>query len=154
MRSIRVWVRYEVAAVLFMLVMAVPAFATLGENESSVHSDQAHLKAATRSVRARFYSVQEMQTPAGTTIRQFVSPAGTVFGVSWRGSAPDLQQLLGSYFEQFVSASRNERSPRGRGVHIDNGDLVIDTGGHMRYVVGRAYLRSKMPSQVTSDEVR
>jgi hypothetical protein len=154
MCGIRVPERSVVAAVLLLLAIAVPAYATLGENVSSIGSDQAHSKAATRSVRTQFYSVQEMQTPAGTTIRQFVSPSGTVFGVSWQGSAPDLQQLLGTYFEQFVSASHNQRSPRGRGIHIDNGDLVIDTGGHMRYVVGRAFLRSKMPSQVSGDEIR
>ena len=137
-----------------VLATAIPAFATLGENQFSVDADQAHLKASVRSVPHQFYSVQELHTPSGTTVRQFISPGGTVFGVTWQGQAPDLQQLLGTYFDEFVAASNRQNSPRGRGIHIDDGDLVIDTGGHMRFVVGRAFLRSKTPSQVTSDEIR
>lgn len=147
-----------VAAVVCILTApfatALPAFAALGEDQSSINSDQVHLKASVRSIPHQFYSVQEMQTPSGTTIRQFISPQGTVFAVSWQGSAPDLEQLLGNYFEEFVAASRQQRSRRGRGIHVDDGDLVIDTGGHMRFVVGRAFLRSKTPSPVTRDEIR
>ena len=143
------------AGVALMIFCAiVPAFGVLGEDVSSVASDQAHLKASIRMVPHQFYSVQEMQTPSGTTVRQFVSPAGTVFAVAWQGSAPDLQQLLGSYFDEFEAAASAVPSRRGRGTHVDTGDLVVDTGGHMRFVTGRAFLRSKLPTQVTSDDVR
>jgi hypothetical protein len=158
MRGICVSKLLSFAAVVFPLmavfVMAVPAHAVLGENQSSISSDQSHLKASARFVPHQFYSVQEMETPTGTTVRQFVSPQGTVFAVTWQGSAPDLETLLGSYFDEFMAAAKREHSPRGRGIHIDDGDLVVQTGGHMRFVVGRAFLRSKTPSQVTSDEIR
>ena len=158
MRGICVPKVLSVAAAVLLLTavfgMAVSAFAALGENQSSISSDQAHLKARGRFVPHQFYSVQEMQTPSGTTVRQFVSPQGTVFAVTWQGSAPDLETLLGSYFEEFVTAVKREHSPRVRGIHIDDGDLVVQTGGHMRFVVGRAVLRSKTPSQVSSDEIR
>jgi hypothetical protein len=144
----------NVAAGLMVLCGTLPAFATLGEDASSVTADQAHLKASVRLLPHQFYSVQEMQTPSGTTVRQFVSPAGTVFAVSWQGSAPDLQQLLGTYFDEFEAAATASASRRGRGMHLDTGELVVDTGGHMRFVVGRAFLRSKLPAQVTSDDIR
>lgn len=131
-----------------------PASATLGEDVSSIESDQAHFKAIAQTITRQLYSVQQMQTASGTTIRQYVSPAGTVFAVSWRGAAPDLQQLLGTYFDQYVALADRQSSRRGRGVRIDNGDLVIETGGHMGYVTGRAYLRSKMPQGVADDEIR
>jgi hypothetical protein len=140
--------------VLTAVCTTLPAFAALGEDVSSVASDQAHFKASLRIVPHQFYSVEEMQTLAGTRVRQFVSPAGTVFAVSWQGSAPDLQKLLGAYFEEFEANANSVPSRRGRGIHIDAGDLVVDTGGHMRFVTGRAFLRSKMPAQVTSDDVR
>lgn len=140
--------------VLMILCGTLPAFAALGEDVSSVTADQAHLKASVHAFPHQFYSVQEMQTPSGTTVRQFVSPAGTVFAVSWQGSAPDLQQLLGTYFDEFESAATSAPSRRGRGMHLDTGDLVVDTGGHMRFVVGRAFLRSKLPAQVASDDIR
>jgi hypothetical protein len=140
--------------VLMLLCATLPAFGALGEDVSSITTDQTHLKASVRMVPHQFYSVQEMQTPSGTTVRQFVSPAGTVFGVSWQGSAPDLQQLLGTYFDEFESAATSGPSRRGRGMHLDNGELVVDTGGHMRFVTGRAFLRSNLPAQVTSDDIR
>jgi hypothetical protein len=143
------------AGVVLMIICAiVPAFGVLGEDVSSVASDQARLKASIRIIPHQFYSVQEMQTPSGTTVRQFVSPAGTVFAVAWQGSAPDLQQLLGTYFGEFEAAASSVPSRRGRGTHVDTGDLVVDTGGRMRFVTGRAFLRSKLPTQVTSDDVR
>ena len=150
------WLRgAALAGLLTLLVVTVnPAFAVLGENQASVNSDQARLKASVRSIRHQFYSVQEMQTPSGTTVRQFISPEGVVFGVTWQGAAPNLEQLLGAYFDSFEASSNRQRSPRGRGIHIDDGDLVVDTGGHMRFVVGRAFLRSKMPPQVTDDDIR
>lgn len=139
-------------AVCFACVQ--PMSATLGEDVASIQSDQAHFKALTQTITRQLYSVQQMQTPAGTVIRQYVSPAGMVFAVSWQGTAPDLQQLLGTYFDEYVTSAARQSSRRGRGMHIDDGDLVIETGGHMRFVTGRAYLRSKMPQGVADDDIR
>jgi uncharacterized protein DUF2844 len=143
-----------VAVFAVCLCASAPALAVLGGDLSSIQSDQARLRASVRIMPARQYTVHEMQTPAGTTIRQFVSPSGTVFAVSWQGTAPDLQQLLGDYFNQYLQAAGAQPSRRGRGVHIDTGDFVFESGGHMRFVTGRAFLRSKMPSGVRSDQIR
>ena len=140
--------------VTWLLVLAaLPAAATLGENVNSLKSDQARLKASVRILPRQFYSVHEMQTPSGTTIRQFVAPDGAVFGVAWQGFAPNLEQLLGDYFQEYFRAASTP-GRRGRGVHIDTGDLVLDSGGHMRYVTGRAFLRSKLPSGVSASDVQ
>lgn len=136
-----------------MPLLASPALATLGEDVSSIQADQAHLNASVRVAPSQLYSIHEMQTPTGTVIRQFVSPAGTVFAVSWRGFSPDLQQLLGQHFEEYMAAASQPVHRRG-GIHIESGDLVFESGGHMRYVVGRAFLRSKVPSGVSRDEIR
>ena len=136
------------------LAAGVPAFAALGGDLSSVHADQARLQASERIIPTQNYTVHEMQTARGTLIRQFVSSGGTVFAVSWQGSAPDLEQLLGAYFDQYVAAAQAQPGRRARGVHIDTGDFVLESGGHMRFVSGRAFLRSKLPSGVTSDQVR
>lgn len=136
------------------LATGVPAFAALGGDLSSVQADQARLHASERIIPAQNYTVHEMQTERGTLIRQFVSPGGSVFAVSWQGSAPDLEQLLGTYFEQYMQAAQAQPSRRARGVHIDTGDFVLESGGHMRFVSGRAFLRSKLPSGVSSDQIR
>lgn len=136
-----------------VLLLLTPAFASLGDDVSSVQRDQAHLNASVRVVAGQRFSIQEMQTPTGTTIRQFVSPEGTVFAISWRGFAPDLQQLLGNYFDEYTRAAA-QAAHRGRGVRIDTGELVVESGGHMRYVTGRAFLRSRLPTGVSSDDIR
>lgn len=136
------------------LSFALPALAALGGDLSSIQSDSARLQASARIIPKQFYNIHEMQTAAGTKIRQFVSPSGTVFAVSWEGTAPDLRQLLGEHFDEYVQAVSSQPTPRGHGAHIDTGDLVVDTGGHMRFVTGRAFLRSRVPSGVRSDEIR
>jgi len=136
-----------------MLLWAAPGFATLGQDVSSVRDDQAHLNASETVVTSQLYSVHEMKTPGGTTIREYVSPAGTVFAVSWHGFPPDLRQLLGEHFDEYMAAA-SETARRGRGVHIETDDLVVESGGHMRYSVGRAFLSSKLPSGVSRDEIR
>jgi hypothetical protein len=137
----------------FVCMFTLPSFATLGQDASSVHDDQAHLNASERVVVRQLYSVHEMQTALGTTVRQYVSPDGTVFAISWQGANPDLRQLLGRHFDEFMAAA-SKAARGGRGMHIETGDLVFESGGHMRYVAGRALLRSKMPSGVTRDEIR
>jgi Protein of unknown function (DUF2844) len=140
-------------ALLLTVCTGPPSYASLGQDVSSIQADKAHLNASVRMIPKQLYSVQEMQTPNGSTIRQFVSPAGTVFAVSWQGFSPDLRQLLGDYFDEYMAA-RSQATHRGRGVHIDNGNLVVETGGHMRYVVGRAFLRDQVPAGVNIDEIR
>src|SRR5215475_62483 len=109
----------------FSLAIAAPAFAALGGDLSSIQADQAHLEASERIIPTQEYTVHEMHTARGTLIRQFVSPAGTVFAVSWQGSAPDLEQLLGDYFDEYVEAAQAQPGRRALGVHIDTGDFVL-----------------------------
>jgi hypothetical protein len=138
-----------------MLFLVIPALATLGEDAASIQSDQVQMKANARILPGQLYLVHEMQTSTGTTVREFISPAGTVFAVTWQGPfAPDLRQVLGQHFDEYVQAARVPSNRRGRGLHIESGDLVFDSGGHMRYISGRAYLQSKLPSGVRADDVR
>jgi hypothetical protein len=143
------------AAGFFVLLLCSPAFAALGQDVSSVQADGAHMKAAVNVLPGPAYSIHEMHVPTGTTVREFVSPAGQVFGVSWQGAQiPDLRQLLGEHFDEYMQAAQSsERVSRGV-VHIETGDLVFESGGHMKFLVGRAYLRSKLPEGASADVVR
>src|SRR5215469_15886800 len=89
----------------------LPALAALGDNVASVSNDRLHLHAQLKDVKSSVgFTVHEIQAPSGTLVREYVSPNGTVFAVSWTGPAkPDLQQLLGSYFSQYASASSTAR---------------------------------------------
>lgn len=135
--------------------LALPAWGELGANVSSVQADQAKLKGSLKVTSSANYQIHEIQTAQGTTVREYVSPSGTVFGVAWQGQfAPDLRQLLGSYFDEYMQAAAQTRKT-GRGpVTIQTSDLVVQRGGHMRFLVGRAYLPQMVPQGVSADEIK
>ena len=138
------------AAVLMAALMPHVASATLGQPEITVQSDVAHAHAVIRSSEDRSsYRVHEIQLPSGTVMREFVAPNGNVFAVTWQGpTRPDLRQALGQYFDAFAAAPRTKFSDR-RHVQIQQGDLVVQSSGHMRALSGRAYLQSAIPSGVS-----
>ena len=139
---------------LLLLAMMTPAVAELGGNATSIEADLAHLKAARRVVSTQKYTVHEMKMPSGTAVREYVSVQGQVFAVVWQGPfMPDLRQLLGSYYEPYLSAAKSGRSRRGH-VLIQQTDLVVHSGGHMRAFSGRAYLPQLLPTDVQVDEIK
>jgi hypothetical protein len=105
-------------------------------------------------VERRDYTVHEITGDDGTLIREYVTPAGKVFGVSWSGpTIPDLEQLLGTYNAEFQTAIRAKRGRRSSAA-VHNPDLVVESSGHMRAFHGRAYLNSMLPTGVTEDVVQ
>jgi hypothetical protein len=152
-RSLPGALRLCVIGVALMLIY-VPASAELGGNVSSIQADQEHMKGTRRVTTTAAYSVHEIQAASGTMVREFVSPSGTVFGVAWNGpSTPDLQQLLGAYFGQYTQAIQNKGAARGR-LSIHQEGLVVEAGGHMRSLSGRAYLPQMMPQGVASGLIK
>jgi hypothetical protein len=130
------------------------ASATLGEAATSTEADRASMKASLRAVPAGNYTIHEIQTPSGTTVREYVSPQGMVFAVAWAGPLmPDLQQALGRYFDRYAAAASARRSGR-RQVAVRESDLVVQSGGHMRSFSGLAYLPQLLPQGVTLEELR
>ena len=134
--------------VLLALAWPTASYAELGGNLASVQADQEHMKGARRITTTADYSVHEIRAASGTTVREFVSPSGTVFGVAWQGPwKPDMRQLLGPYFDQFIQAIQEKRPRRGA-VSVREPGLVVETGGHMRSFSGRAYLPGMTPQNV------
>jgi len=145
------------AVVLLTLVLPFPAFASLGASENSVQDDQRRLQAKATSAVTRAYTMHELTSPLGTVVREYVSPAGTVFAVSWQGPfEPDMKQILGSYFEQYSLAAKAQREnqPRRSPLNIHKASLVFQSVGHMRAYFGRAYDPRLLPPGVNADELR
>jgi hypothetical protein len=133
---------------------ALPGWAVLGGSAESVATDQVKFNANRKVVATREYAVHEISRDDGTLIREYVTPAGKVFGVSWSGPViPDLSQLLGSYNTEFQNSLHAKRGRRKAGV-VRNPDLVVESSGHMRAFYGRAYLNSMLPSGVTQETVK
>ena len=100
------------------------------------------------------YTVQEITLPSGTVVKEFVSPAGIVFAVSWRGpTMPDLAQLLGSpYFGQLKAAQKTQRFGHNH-LEVTGPTFVMHAGGHMRAFFGVAYVPSLLPPNVTPSDL-
>lgn len=138
------------------LAVAVPACASLGGNVASVQADSARMKASVSVTQEADYSVHEMQSPSGTQVKEFISPSGSVFAVSWQGQfPPQMQQILGSYFQQYSAALQAQPRHYGhRPLNIQEPGLVIQTGGHMRDYFGRAYVPDMLPAGVKAEDIR
>jgi Protein of unknown function (DUF2844) len=140
-----------------LIVLAAPAvaWAALGGSESSVQADRTQMKAALRVAGANNnYTVHEIKTPAGTMVREYLSPEGTVFAVAWKGPViPDLRQVLGQYFEPYANGKRLKHSGHGH-LTIQQPGLVVHSRGHMRAFSGQAYIPDMLPPGVTVEEIQ
>jgi hypothetical protein len=148
--------RLAIAAAL-LIAAATQAWASLGGDAASVQADQVHMQGSRRTMVAKSYTVHEIQAATGTVVREFVSPEGKVFGVAWEGPwPPDMRQVLGSYFDQFVQAARSRGGARmgRRPLVINQPGLVVQAGGHMRAFAGRAYVPEMLPSGVGAENIQ
>ena len=148
--------RLAIAAAL-LIAAATQAWASLGGDAASVQADQVHMQGSRRTMVAKSYTVHEIQAATGTVVREFVSSEGKVFGVAWQGPwPPDMRQVLGSYFDQFVQAARSRGGARmgRRPLVINQPGLVVQTGGHMRAFAGRAYVPEMLPSGVGAENIQ
>jgi hypothetical protein len=135
---------------------ALPGWAALGGSVDSVAADQVKFQAKRTMAAMPSYSVHEISRDDGELIREYVTPAGKVFGVSWNGPAiPDLSQLLGSYSAEFHNTLLAQPKSFGRRpASVHNSDLVVETGGHMRAFQGRAYVNSMLPAGVSAETIK
>jgi hypothetical protein len=125
------------------------ASATLGEPEASVTADVAQLNGSIKVNDLTSYRVHEIQLSSGTVVREFVGTDGKVFAIAWKGpSIPNLRQILGQYFDNYVTAAQAPHLGHNH-LQIQQSDLVVEAGGHMRAFSGRAYLPAAVPSGIS-----
>ena len=138
-----------ITAFLMTLFLAAPSWGVLGQPVQTVRSDQQRMHGELRSISRQGYSIQQISAAGGTVIKEYVSPGGMVFGVSWQGMAvPNLSQLLGSYFQPFQQASRSAVHRR-QALVVRTNEVVVESGGHMRAFHGRAYVPVLLPNHLT-----
>jgi len=145
----------SILTVLLMLMMgSLPAWAALGSDVSSVDSDAQVLRGQHIRLAKVGYNLHQITTPDGSVVNEFVSPAGTVFGVSWNGHfAPNLQQLLGTYMTNFQQGQRTQYVRR-RAVTIQGDNFVYSSFGVGRNFRGRAYVPGLVPANLTAEVVQ
>lgn len=151
--------RWILAGALVCAALADPylASASLGGTADTVEADRARMQATVRMTRKAAYQVHELTAPNGVVVREFVSPTGIVFGVAWQGSIrPDLQQLLGGYFQHFTEVAQAQKQHQAgrRAIEVHEAGLVVEGGGHARAFVGRGYVPQLVPAGVEAGEIR
>ncbi|HZD32774.1 MAG TPA: DUF2844 domain-containing protein [Candidatus Angelobacter sp.] len=141
--------------IVFFIFLSCPSWAALGDNEQSIQRDAARMKATSRIVQASAYSVHEIQAPSGYIVREYVSPGGSVFAVSWSGPGGlDLQSLLGAYFDEFRQNVAARPVPAQRPLVLNSPTLIFEQSGHMRAIRGRAYVPKLLPSGVDPNQIQ
>jgi len=151
------WFHLRVLSTLAgIAVFNLPVLASLGGDVDSVGADRAHMNASIAVTANSNYNIHEMQSPEGTVVDEYVNSSGTVFAVSWHGHfVPDMQQLMGTYFNQYSAALQSEEKHYGhRPLNIKQTGLVVETGGHMRLYSGRAYIPSMLPEGFSPDQMQ
>jgi hypothetical protein len=166
---------------LLMGLASVPCFASLGGDLNSVLADQLQLQGSERVMQMGSYEIHEIQMQApqtetsrsptsqaptktgssagamATVVREYVSPEGTVFAVTWHGPfLPNMRQLLGVHFQQFVDAVKQESSSRRgrRPLQAVRSDFAVQMSGNARSHAGKAYLPGKLPASVQPEAVQ
>lgn len=144
------------AALALTLGLAIPAFASLGGNESSIESDRARMNAVPNVTQSANYAIHEIQSPSGVVVDEYLSSEGKVFAVTWHGQfMPDMQQVLGTYFSQYTAALEAQTKHYGhRPLDIEQPGFVVQTGGHMRAYYGRAYIADSLPQGIKADDIK
>ncbi len=144
------------AGIAGLVTFSLPVLASLGGKLDSVSADRAHMKANLTVSSKNNYDVHQIQAPEGTVVNEYVSSTGTVFAVTWRGHfVPDMQQIMGTYFDQYSAAIQSQQKHYGhRPLNVTQSGLVVQTGGHMRDYFGRAYIPSLLPQGLNPDEIQ
>ncbi|WP_232316421.1 DUF2844 domain-containing protein [Candidatus Burkholderia verschuerenii] len=91
----------------------------------------------------------------GIVVRQYVDSSGAVYAISWHGPAmPNVQALLGAYFERFRSGASATVGDAGlHASRVADGDLVVENRVRLRQFSGRAWLASALPAGVSSSDI-
>ena len=133
-----------------------PARASLGETESSVAADQQAFRGELRLESRASYKVYQIAAADGVVWKEFVSPAGTVFAISWLGPhMPNLELMLGSSLVDLQLAMQSGAPRRTRGpLIIRTAKLVLVSGGHMRAFHGYAYVPGLVPANVSPETLQ
>jgi hypothetical protein len=130
-----------------------PALAGLGGDATSVEADRVSMKGALHITSAARYAVHEINISGGMQVHEYVSPAGKVFAVSWRGAGiPDLRQMLGSYYGEFAQATSQPHYNHHH-LSVQTANVVVQSSGHARAFFGRAWVPSLLPQNVAPNDI-
>ena len=99
--------RRMASVVAVLLLSSAPAWAVLGQPVDSVEKDREMLAGRVQSIPLPYYSIHQITREGGMTVKEYVTPKGMVFGVSWQG--PTMPNLPNSWGTVIGTLSRRRR---------------------------------------------
>jgi len=151
------WFRTTLAILLIQLTSVTSGWAALGQSVASVERDRAAMRGEGQTKPGKGYSVETI-TVAGMTVKEYVSSAGIVFAVSWRGiGAPDLPLLFGSYIDEYregLTALQNRKPRIRRPMVLRTAHMVVERAGHARSMWGRAFVPDLLPATISPEDIQ
>ena len=149
------WLKMPLVAIALLVAGSTVVRAALGEGADSIVADQQEMGGKIETIPNAGYTTNEIIMPSGTLVREYVSPGGRVFAISWRGpTTPNLANLLGSYFQQIQAAASAQRPGLSGPATVVAGDVIFHLGGHMGNFWGRAVVSSLVPAGVNEAELK
>jgi hypothetical protein len=136
---------------------AAPASAALGDTAPPA-TLQAPV-AASQTLAGGAVRVETYSDASGTEYKAYIAASsGQIFAYTWQGpTPPNLDALLGRYAAAWRSGAAALHAAGRDGLHaarVDTPTVVVETGGHMRSYVGRAWLPAALPAGVTEGDLR
>jgi len=143
-------------AAALLLTPLVPAFAGLGEAESSISTDRIRMNARRSVAVTPQYSVHDLQAADGSRVRQYVAANGMVFAVTWHTLyKPDLSVVLGSSYSAYATSAQAAARRPGiqRRFRHEGLDVVVQSTAHLNVYSGFAFRRSMLPRGLSLERI-
>jgi hypothetical protein len=148
------------------LLWAPTLHAGLAEGEETVTRDQSQLNCKLHEITdLGSYKLHILHRDDGSIINEYVG-AGKIFAVTWSGGRnhPDLSNLLGLHYKEYQAANplvpshargtgARGRTGNGRRV-VPTENIVVETGGHLGSVQGRAWVAKLIPARVNLSDIK
>lgn len=149
----------HIAAFALLIVMtASGARGELGGTMQSVRKDAEHENGTLVSIVGGAYTVATIttnETPPQLTIRQYLSSTGQVFGVAWQGNRhPNTLLLLGPYAITPDTPLLPGSVQQPRFSRRITEQVVVEVGGMVGNVWGRAYAPALFPAGLSPDAIK
>ena len=137
-------------ALAFLVLLTLnPAWAGLGDFESSIQEEKVKMHARHSVAVMPHYSVHDLQNSDGAHIQQYVGSDGRVFAVVWHTLfKPDLSSILGGSYPAYAQSARESARKGGiqRRFRHESLDLVVQATAHLNVFSGYAFRQSMLPS--------
>lgn len=137
--------------------------ATLGGTSATIEADR-KVAAGMRlqGIEHKLYTTHEVRGQ-GFSFKEYVSPQGIVFGMTWTGKVPlQLNDIFGSYLADYQQAAENAGKQkkiakyrvRVAHVFIRGSKVILERFGQGAHAHSRAIVPELMPEGVKANEIQ